>query len=115
MINDVYTEHLVFVSCLFGQFPLPISCKYLKKKKKTSLIVSYERSNSVVLASFPFCTSVCQWPCRWQWKTRLVPGHLEVVQSAEKPSQVLLISLKQINAQIICSSEKVSMHAAFFC
>lgn len=53
--------------------------------------------------------SVVLEPSRWQWKARFVPGHLAGVQSAETWSQVLLISLKLINVQIICSSEEVSM------
>ncbi len=61
------------------------------------------------------CLSVDLGPSRWQWNTRLVPGHLEGVQSAENQSQVLVISLEQINAQIICSSEEVSPHTALFC
>lgn len=64
MIDDVCTKHFVFASYSFVCFdtvPLYLYHVNMSKSKTLSLIIRHYHSNTIVLASFSFGTSVCQW------------------------------------------------------
>lgn len=103
---DVYRACIFILQLCLTQFPLPNHVNIVKCK---SLIIRHWYSSTVFLANISFGTSVCQWtsgPVGGNDTPGLSPDtwrESRVLRSRAKSS---LISLKQINAQIICSSAR---------